>query len=406
MALDGKDCEYRIDYSFRLPKFACPSFLDDMLNRRTLRIKVMQSLFAYEQCCEANFELAKDALVQRFSPDLNSMEFQDKPLLKVQQQAALRLIDEKRKGKTSRDEAPEKVVTEEVTKALKEFEKNNKKDFKHLLARTVDEIEQLTNVFHSVLNLIVALADAASMERKTDHRAFIENPVVVSLAKHPELKQQANKPESGWEGRKDLVKGWFRDVLKTDVEYQKFIAGNTPSEEQQLSIIKHILRKVILGETLIDSYFEERYIRWAEDKEIVKGLSEKSLKTVRDGKPFQLQKLSLEWEDDKDFVEKIFSTAALLPENQKALIAKNTVNWEVDRLPLTDRVIIQMAIAEFTVLPNIPVKVTINEYIELAKDYSTPKSRQFINGILDVIAKELKKSGELRKSGRGLIDNK
>ncbi len=88
------------------------------------------------------------------------------------------------------------------------------------------------------------------------------------------------------------------------------------------------------------------------------------------------------------------------------MIANNTKNWEVDRLPLTDRVILEMAIAELTDFPNIPVKVTINEYIELAKQYSTPKSRQFINGILDVISKDLKDSGKIKKSGRGLMDNK
>ena len=92
--------------------------------------------------------------------------------------------------------------------------------------------------------------------------------------------------------------------------------------------------------------------------------------------------------------------------NFKQLIADNTRNWEVERLPLTDRVILEMAIAELICFPGIPVKVTINEYIELAKGYSTPKSRQFINGILDVIAKALQDTGAVKKSGRGLIDNK
>ena len=78
----------------------------------------------------------------------------------------------------------------------------------------------------------------------------------------------------------------------------------------------------------------------------------------------------------------------------------------MDRLPLTDRMILEMAIAELLEFPSIPVKVTINEYIELSKNYSTPKSRQFINGILDVIAKELKEKGDVKKSGRGLMDNK
>ena len=120
----------------------------------------------------------------------------------------------------------------------------------------------------------------------------------------------------------------------------------------------------------------------------------------------EIQKLSLDWEEDKEFVGKLFVTAAHLDKVYHDLIANNTKNWEVDRLPLTDRVILQMAIAELIEFPNIPVKVTINEYIELAKQYSTPKSRQFINGILDVIAKELKQSGKIKKSGRGLMDNK
>ena len=90
----------------------------------------------------------------------------------------------------------------------------------------------------------------------------------------------------------------------------------------------------------------------------------------------------------------------------KQLIAQNTKNWEVERLPLTDRIILEMALAEMIHFPNIPVKVTINEYIELSKEYSTPKSRQFINGILDVMAKTMKESGMIKKSGRGLIDNK
>ena len=89
-----------------------------------------------------------------------------------------------------------------------------------------------------------------------------------------------------------------------------------------------------------------------------------------------------------------------------ALIASHTKNWEVDRLPLTDRVILHMALSEMIQFSSIPVKVTINEYIELAKEYSTPKSRQFINGILDVMSKELTGTGKIKKSGRGLIDNK
>jgi len=163
--------------------------------------------------------------------------------------------------------------------------------------------------------------------------------------------------------------------------------------------------KVIFGNNVIDDFFDEQDIRWAEDRAIIRSLAEKTLKSFSEGK-LDLQKISLEWDDDQVFIEKLFKATVDLPEEYKELIAKNTKNWEVDRLPLTDRVILEMAIAEMITFQNIPIKVTINEYIELAKEYSTPKSRQFINGILDVISKKMTEAGKIKKSGRGLLDNK
>ncbi len=160
-----------------------------------------------------------------------------------------------------------------------------------------------------------------------------------------------------------------------------------------------------MGAGAINDYFEEQNIRWAEDKDIIKSMVDKTIKSFVDGKT-TLQKVSLNWDEDREFTEKLFNNTITLGAEYKDLIAKNTRNWEVDRLPLTDRVILEMAIAEMIHFPNIPVKVTINEYIELTKEYSTPKSRQFINGILDVISKSMRDSGAMKKSGRGLLDNK
>ena len=376
-----------------------------MLNRRTIRIKVMQSLFAYEQCCEADFELAKDQLVERFSPDLNSMEVQDKVLLKSQQQAAIRLLEQQHAGE-SPAESPDAVIEKEVASAMKAFRKRVDEDFRFLKKNTVKEIGDLEVVYHAVLNLIPALATVAAADKRGNHQHFVNNPVIKQMNADRDLSQAAKKPDSGWDTRMDKVRSWFRDVVRVDAAFQEYNQQAQPTDESHLAILKHVLRKIILGETVIAGYFEEEHIRWMEDREIIKGLAEKSLKTVRDGGSFQLHKLSLVWDEDQAFVERLFEHAANLPAKFRELIAKNTKGWEVERLPLTDRVILQMAIAEFTALPNVPIKVTINEYIELAKDYSTPKSRQFINGILDVIAKELKKSGDLKKSGRGLIDNK
>ena len=206
----------------------------------------------------------------------------------------------------------------------------------------------------------------------------------------------------------DRVRVWFRDVIRQDTEYLHYLDKKNPSLEDQKRFANHLFKKVILGKTVINEYFEEEVQRWAEDKEIVKGLVEKTVKSFDPETKTATYPayLSVNWEDDKDFIERLYDKGSQLDAKYKSLIANNTRNWEVDRLPLTDRIILEMAIAELIIFPNIPVKVSINEYIELAKNYSTPKSRQFINGILDVMSKELKSAGDVKKSGRGLIDNK
>jgi N utilization substance protein B len=205
-----------------------------------------------------------------------------------------------------------------------------------------------------------------------------------------------------------VVKGWFRDVVRQDSEYLHYLDRKTITLDDQKKFINHLFKKVILGKTIINEHFEEDVLRWSEDKDIVKGMVEKTVKSFNgEGEAsLTLYALSINWEDDKTFIEKLYESTTSLDAEYKDLIAQNTRNWEVERLPLTDRMILEMAIAELMVFPNIPVKVTINEYIELAKNYSTPNSRQFINGILDVISKELKEKGTMKKSGRGLIDNK
>ena len=233
-------------------------------------------------------------------------------------------------------------------------------------------------------------------------------PGSKALRESEELRKDALKLGRHWQDKMDRVKVWFRDVIRQDNEYLNYIDKKSPTKEDQKKFINHLFKKVILGKTVINEYFEEEVLRWAEDKDIVKGLVEKTVKSYdpEANLPLGLHTLSVNWDEDKEFIEQLYQKAAHLDDKFKDLVASNTRNWEVERLPLTDRMILEMAIAELLIFPNIPVKVSMNEYIELAKNYSTPKSRQFINGILDVIAKELKDSGAMKKSGRGLIDNK
>lgn len=375
-----------------------------MLNRRTLRIKIMQSLFAFEQCKQANHLLSQDYIDDYFQPDLNSMEVQDKELLSSQRKVARQLFEKKFKKPDTIE--GEEIINKKAEEALALYNKNVKRDFNYLQKNMLLEVEGLNNLYHSVLGLLIAFGEVAESDKKVNHKNFSSNVWIKAFSNNTELRKELLKGGS-WNERMEKVRGWFKDVIKSDVLFQKFNEEKSPDIESQKSIIKHIVRKLILGKSPIHDQYEEDVMRWAEDKDILKSLVDKTIKSFDEatGK-IELQKLTLDWEDDKDFMHRLFEASVQLDPEHKQLIAKNTRNWEVDRLPLTDLIIIEMAIAELITFPGIPVKVSINEYIELAKEYSTPKSRQFINGILDVLSKELKLSGALKKSGRGLIDNK
>lgn len=379
-----------------------------MLNRRSLRIKVMQSLFALQQCKEASFELCQEKISEAFLPDLNSMEVQNKELLNQQKKEAITLFQqafEKGEFKVTHENAK---IKKAVNEAFTFYSTQVKKDTDFFRKNLVVEVEKIYEHYIAALYLITIFADLAEADKKGSHKNFVANLWIKALRASEPLKKDALKLGRHWQGQAEQVRLWFRDVVRQDNEYLNYLDRKNPPAEDQRKFVSHLFKKVILGPTVINDYFEEEVLRWAEDKDIVKALVEKTLKSYdpETQKEISLHTLSLNWEDDKDFIDKLYMTGTDLPEEHQALIANNTRNWEVDRLPLTDRVILEMAIAELISFRNIPVKVTINEYIELAKVYSTPKSRQFVNGILDVIAKELQDSGDIKKTGRGLIDNK
>lgn len=379
-----------------------------MLNRRSLRIKVMQNLFALQQCKDANYELCLEKINDAFLPDLNSMEVQDKALLSSLKKESLKLFEKAfADGETSIDH-PDPKVKKVVNDCFQFYTNQSKKDTDFFKKNLVSEVEKIYSHYIGVLNLVPAFSEVAEADKKVSHKNLINNAWIKGLRESEALRKDALKLGRHWQDKMDRVKVWFRDVIRQDNEYLNYIDKKSPTKDDQKKFINHLFKKVILGKTVINDYFEEDVLRWAEDKDIVKGLVEKTIKSYDPDEklPLTLHTLSVNWDDDKEFIEKLYQKAAHLDDKFKALVANNTRNWEVDRLPLTDRMILEMAIAELLTFPNIPVKVSMNEYIELAKNYSTPKSRQFINGILDVIAKELKDSGELKKSGRGLIDNK
>ncbi len=368
----------------------------------------MQSLFALQQCKDANYELCLEKIDETLSPDLNSMEVQNKAQLAAQKKQALQLFIDAFANEESSIQNKDLKIKKAVNESLLFYHAQTKKDTVFFGKNLITEVEKIYDRYVAVLSLAIEFRQLAEADKKVSHRNFVNNSWIKALAESVELKKEIQKTGKHWAEKMDRVRVWFRDVIRQDTEYLHYLDKKNPSLEDQKRFSNHLFKKIILGKTVINEYFEEEVQRWAEDKEIVKGLVEKTIKSFdpQTKTPLTLHTLSVNWEDDREFIEKLYSKGSQLDPKYKTLIANNTRNWEVERLPLTDRIILEMAIAELIVFPNIPVKVSINEYIELAKNYSTPKSRQFINGILDVIAKELKTTGDLKKSGRGLIDNK
>ncbi len=378
-----------------------------MLNRRTLRIKAMQTMFAFRQSREANYALALEYINDTFSPDLNSMEVQDKEQLKVDKKACTAIFKENFENKDFKAASDNKVdlVAEEL---IREYHQKNEKDFRHFKKTMVVEAEKIADRYLLILNLLVEFAALAEQDTKLDHSKFVKNMLIHAIKFNKSLETTSLRRNLNWTKEFDTVRDWFREIVKQDETYKAYLKSQGSSFDEDKGIVEHLVKAIIFKNDVIDKYMEEQDLNWDEDRAIIKSLVTKTIKSIteKDSETFELQELSYNWEDDKTFFQELFEETMKVEELYEPLIAAKAVNWDVDRIAITDKVILEMAISEMINFPSIPVKVTINEYIEVAKRYSTPKSKIFINGILDVIADELEGKGVIRKSGRGLIDNK
>ncbi|MBD0260410.1 MAG: transcription antitermination factor NusB, partial [Cytophagales bacterium] len=174
------------------------------------------------------------------------------------------------------------------------------------------------------------------------------------------------------------------------------------------NLAAHLYRDIIFKHEQSKAYFESNDLHWAENREIIRSMVSKTLRSITEesGNKVELAPLALNWEDDREFFRSLYVVTLENDEVFERLIAPKTQNWDMERVTFTDKIILKMALSELLHFPSIPVKVTINEYIDISKTYSTPKSKQFVNGLLDALANDLTAEGLIRKSGRGLIDNR
>lgn len=396
-------------------------FLLKMLNRRTLRIKAVQTYFAYEQSLVSDYEIALQQIEQDFEPDLNSMEPQDTVLLKKKTQIAQQYFVEQYKNESIRfGEEADESIRKSLSGAVSFYRNQVKKDSDFFQKRMLKDIEKLYEGYYLALLLPVEFAALAAREyhkRKeslstakplvANEFNLTDNRVVKALESFDRLQQQAALKSANWVNHREDTSNWYKDILKEDETYKQYQQLAAPTEEEELNIVLHIVKKLFFKNPLMLAFMEEKDLYWGENSSIVKSLAVKTLKSYRQQEePFQLMELSANLEDDLEYFRELFRITAANDEEYERIIAEKSENWKLDRIALIDKVILKMALAEMINFPSIPVKVTINEFIEISKNYSTPKSKQFVNGLLDVLANDLTAKGVIKKSGRGLIDNK
>ena len=383
-----------------------------MVNRRLLRVKAFQQMYAYWTQERAQHQLAFDELTYIFLPDLSLMIVKEEQMPRLE---GLRKLAEIQLTEFFQDIPTEESIPEESMKAAqsvyKKYQISTKKIAEKLKKDMVSEVEAINNTYLKILFYLQSLSEIAQwdenrrlLENKTKTSLFKNNKILAVFPKWKSLQVAFKENHIGWsEDEETRLKKLFIEAILVDQTFLDYLPNAGKNFEDDLEIIKYILKNFLLKHPSMTEFFEEKDLNWNLNKDVVKSMSTKTFK-IEALEDLSLQPLALQWEDDKSFFEDLYEFTLDSDKDLNGWVETQTKNWESDRLAMTDFILLKMAVAEMIKFPSIPVKVSINEYIELAKNYSTPKSGQFINGILDEISIRLMSEKIIQKSGRGLID--
>ena len=263
------------------------------------------------------------------------------------------------------------------------------------------------DLYNYLLMLMVAVANYA--QRKLDSRlqiddvtktkltALVENKFLRQLEVNKQLVDYVSNQKRTWDNDSTIVKNLFDTVITSDI-FNDYLTEGETSYEADRELWRKIYKNYIKDSEDIEAFLEEQSLYWNDDKATVDTFVLKTIKKFDEAKGAD-QPLLPEFKDDEDreFAIRLFRRSILNGEEYRKIIEENTRNWEFDRLALMDIIIMQVAVAEMLSFPNIPLSVTLNEYVELAKNYSTHKSGSFVNGTLDGVVLMLQEQGKLLK---------
>ena len=301
-----------------------------------------------------------------------------------------------------------------VMQVLYAFQQSEIKDIKlqekNLLA-SVDKVNEMYISLLALINDVVQYAEIDAIDRANKHLPseddlnanlkVLQNQFIKLLLDNTDYQLSIKKYKTSWDFDPELARSLFM-TLKASEEYKAYLINPVQDLHTDKDLIKFIFKKVILKSALAQQALEEQHLNWQVDQDVLQAMIAKTLKSFTESDQ-KLAQVSANWIEDKEFVLDLYQKTIANNQTYQDLIAAKTKNWDADRIALMDVLLMKMALAEMIYFTSIPVKVTINEYLEIAKEFSTPKSNSFINGILDKILDDLKADGKIRKYGRGLL---
>lgn len=288
---------------------------------------------------------------------------------------------------------------------------NTNKDLRNAEKELLFGLQKSYDLYYFLLLLMVELTDSYLNKIETKRNKFlpsqedlhpnthlINNKFIAQLRDNLQFQKQLTERPMSWESNEVFVKNLLETILASDT-YKEYAEIDAPSYEDDQEFWRKAFKKFIYVNEELDDILEDECIYWNDDVEIVESFVIKTIKQFSEDKGDQQSLLPMfKDEEDKAYALKLLHNSILDEKEYRALIEKHTEKWDFDRIAFMDLVIMQVALSEIFTFKSIPTNVSLNEYIEIAKSYSTPKSGTFINGILDAIVQDLKKENRIFKN--------
>lgn len=303
-----------------------------------------------------------------------------------------------------------------VLHALYEYFQNEGNDMARGNKRLMESIHGIYDLYLYELKALHDLLRIAEdeIERRKNKRLpsaedlnpslrFVNNSFLNWLKDNVNFKKEVELNHISWGDDREALRKIFKQ-MEASKEYAEYLSLPENSIEEDKKFIKWVYGALIVNSDLIHQLYEDKNMHWADDLDAAQMMVAKTIKRFGDemDEYTRLPRL-IKDNDDLDFAETLYKKCITNSDEYESLIHEKAVNWEMDRIALIDIILMKQAIAELVNFKEIPIKVTFNEYIELSKEYSTPKSGNFINGILDKLKTDLVDKGDIRKIGRGLL---